>query len=147
MPGSDNDNRLIVTPFPLALVICDFIYRDPYTSKFTLLGTFSTITGRDYPLHHPHLFVYAALTGGRGKMPLRLELVSTNEEDKLLSKLEGEVDCSEDPRAIQEFSFGFNGLIFPKAGEYRIALYANDEFMVERRLLVMNPEERSDNDL
>jgi len=131
-----------VTPFPLAMVVCDSIYRDPYTGKFTLIGTFSTISANQFPVRHPHLFVYAALTGGRGKIPLRVEVVDTDESE-ILAKLTGEVDNRNDPRAIQELAFGFAGLVFPKQGEYRIALYANNEFMVERRLLVFNPQDQS----
>lgn len=121
-----------------------FYLRDPYTGKFTLTGTFSTITGTRFPLTHPHLFVYAALTGGRGKIPLRLELVSADDEsEEPLSRLDDEFDFRQDPRMIQELAFGFTGLEFPKPGEFRIALYANREFMVERRLLVFDPKQRN----
>lgn len=136
---ANNENTPVVTPFPLAMVICDFIYRDPYTGKFTLTGTFSTITGHSFPLQHPQLFVYAALTGGRGKMPIRIELTSAD-EDITVKSLDDEFDFNNDPRAIPELAFGFQGLAFPKPGEYRVALYANSEFMVERRILVFNPK-------
>lgn len=134
---SEDENVSSVTPFPLAMVVCDFIYRDPYTGKFTLTGTFSQITGRTFPLKHPHLFVYSALTGGRGEIPLRMELWHADEEDQPLSVIEDKINCTQDPRATHEIAFGFNGLVFPKPGEYRLSLFANDEFMVERRILVL----------
>ncbi|MDB4786638.1 hypothetical protein OAL44_03355 [Planctomycetaceae bacterium] len=137
---SKSEDSVAITPFPLAMVICDFIYRDPYTGKYTLTGTFSAITGKDFPLHHPHLYVYAALTGGRGKIPLRIELKSADEEITIKT-IDEEFEFPSDPRAIAEIAFGFQGLVFPKADEYRLALYANNEFMVERRILVLNPKE------
>lgn len=135
-----------ITPFPLAMVVCDFVYRDPYTGKYTLIGMFSTISGITFPLIHPHLFVYASLTGGRGKIPFRLEVVDADEDTEPLAELTGEVDFKDDPRAVQELAFAFSGLEFPKPGEYRLALYANDEFMVERRLLVFNPQREQPHD-
>lgn len=143
---ADGHEIPVITPFPLAMVICDFIYRDPYTGKYTLTGTFSTIAGRSFPLFHPHLYVYAALTGGRGKIPLRLEVVDADDDSEPLVSVDGEVDSQSDPRAIQEIAIGCTGLLFPKPGEYRIALYANNEFMVERRLLVITPPKENEND-
>ena len=144
MSNSDEINTM--TPFPLAMVICDFIYRDPYTRKYTLMGLFTTITGIEFPLHHPFLFVYASLTGGRGKIPLRLELTNADDDSEPLTTVDGEIDSQNDPRATHEIAFALPGLRFPKQGEYRISLYANDEFMVERRLLVFNPKEREPED-
>ena len=139
-----NGNEInTITPFPLAMVVCDFVYHDPYTGKFTLIGTFSTITGTEFPLIHPLLFVYAALTGGRGKIPLRLEVVDADDDSEPLTALNGSIDSKSDPRGIQEIAFCLPGLQFPKPGEYRIALHANDEFMVERRLLVIAPQQGS----
>ncbi|MEX2288312.1 MAG: hypothetical protein WD648_14550 [Planctomycetaceae bacterium] len=130
-----------VTPFPLAMVVCDFIYRDPFTGKYTLTGLFSTIAGMEFPLVHPHLHVYTALTGGRGRIQLRLEITSADDDGGPLAVVQGEVDSADDPRVIQELGIVFGGLVFPKPGEYRISLYANNEFMVERRLLAFKPQQ------
>jgi hypothetical protein len=138
---SSGHDSLTITPFPLAMVVCDSIYRDPYTGKFTLIGTFSTIGGVSLPLQHPQLFVYTAITGGRGKFPLRLEITHAD-DDQAIAELKGEIDCQSDPRAIQELAFSFGGLVFERFGEYRISLYANEEFMVERRVLVFNLEQQ-----
>ena len=139
----DDHEISIVTPFPLAMVVCDFVYHDPYTGKFTLIGTFSTITGTEFPLIHPYLFVYAALTGGRGKISLRLEVNDADNDSEPIRVMNGGIDSKNDPRAIQEIAFCLPGLQFPKPREYRVALYANDEFMVERRLLVIEPPQGS----
>jgi hypothetical protein len=37
-------------PYCLAMVLCDQVYRDAISGKFTLLGTFSTVGAQKYPL-------------------------------------------------------------------------------------------------
>jgi hypothetical protein len=120
------------------MVICDGAWRDPYTAKFTLIGTFSSIGGESFPLVHPIVTVYVALTDGHGEMPLRLELVDANEErDPIFS--EPSTMKFDDPRMIFEFIFQARNVTFPEEGEYRLRLFANDEFMIERRILVTGP--------
>ena len=71
-----------VRPFPLAMVICDAVWRDPATGKWTLLGCFSAIEARVFPCFRPNLAVFVSLTDGRGKTPLKLRLVDVNEEQE-----------------------------------------------------------------
>jgi hypothetical protein len=134
-----------VTPFPLAMVICDFVYQDPYTSKFTLIGTFSTISGLSFPLFHPGMYVYAALSGGRGRMPVRFVLTRADDDAELLA-VRAEHDFGVDPRAIQEIGVVFAGIVFPQAGEYRVTLHVNDEYLVERRIVVFSPDQQVQHD-
>ncbi len=78
----------IVTPYPLAMVVCDFIWRDPFTAKKTLIGTFSVIGGTSFPLTHPSMDVYVSLTDGTGKFTVRLELADVNDEREPIFLLE-----------------------------------------------------------
>src|SRR6476620_11430153 len=79
-------------PYPLAMVVCDGFWRDPYTGKHTLIGTFSAIGGTSFPVVHPIVTVYVALTDGRGKTLLKLQLVDLDEEHDALVELKQEVD-------------------------------------------------------
>lgn len=128
-----------ITPLPLALVICDGFWRDPYTNKLTLIGTFSAIGGGRYPLTHPILTVYACLTGGRGRIPIRIELVDVDEQRDPVLVQEGEVEFT-DPRQVVELTFEAAGLKFPEPGEYRLKLLANREFLMERRIYATIPQ-------
>jgi hypothetical protein len=132
---SNGRDTHVVTPFPLAMVICDCIYRDPFTNKYTLIGTFSTVTALRFPVVHPHLFIYAALTGGRGSIPIRLILTGPDEQE--IVEVGGEYNAGDDPRMIEEVGLGLPNVPFPLPGEYRLSLFANNEFMIERRLLVI----------
>jgi len=119
--------------------VCDGCWRDPYTGKFTLIGTFSTIGGDSFPLSHPILTVYAALTDGLGTVPVRLQLVDVDEDEQPLFIQDSAFDFK-DPRVVAELVFVASGIQFQHPGEYRLQLFTNDEFMIERRILVLGPE-------
>jgi hypothetical protein len=118
------------------MIICDFVWKDPYTGKHTLGGTFSGIEGTGFPLIHPIMSVYISLTEGRGLVPIRLQLIDTAEEREAVFQLEQEVDFP-DPRSTLETSFVARDIQFPQAGEYRLQLFASEAFLLERRLVVL----------
>ncbi|MFN0053167.1 MAG: DUF6941 family protein [Planctomycetales bacterium] len=124
-------------PYPLAMIVCDGLWRDPYTGKTTIIGTFSTIGGRSFPLRHPHLSVYVSLTDGHGKMTIRLELVDVDEVRPPILSLSEEFDFN-DPRMIFEICYFAPNIVFPSDGEYRLKLIAREEFIIERRILVVD---------
>src|SRR5262245_19711844 len=118
-------------PYPLAMVVCDGFWRDPYTGKHTLIGTFSAIGGPNFPVVHPIVTVYVALTDGRGKTLLKLQLTDLDDEHAPIFELEQEVDFT-DARMMCEICFQAGGVTFPSPGEYRLKLFANGEFVIER---------------
>jgi hypothetical protein len=120
-------------PMPLAMVICDAVWRDPATGKYFLLGCFSAIGAHSFPTVHPSLAVYLALTDGYGALPLILRLVDA--ETRTIHEARVEVDFT-DPRAILEIGLNLQHLAFGAAGEYRLQLHAGDTFVLERRLMV-----------
>lgn len=133
-----NGNKMqTVTPFSLAMIVCDFIYRDPFTLKLTIMGTFSAIAAHEFPTKHPQLFVYTSLTGGRGTIPLRLKVVDVDEARAPVLEIEDTVEFANNPNMVNEVAFGAVGVAFPEPGEYRVQLFANEEFIVERRLMVL----------
>ncbi len=123
------------TPYPLAMVICDAVYQDQATGKFFLLGLFSTIGATEFPCTHPTMVVFVSLTDGLGDVSLRLELVHVKDEDKPVCQFDQAV-TTDDPRTVIECIFRIDGVVIPEAGEYRLKLFANDEFLIERRIIV-----------
>jgi hypothetical protein len=132
MPGQ-------VTPYPLSMILCDGLWRDPYNGKFTLIGLFSTVGSENFPMALAVLYIYIALTDGQGTMPVKLELVDVDEERPPIFSDENDMQFA-DPCAVTEMAFQRAGVIFPQPGEYRLKLFVNNEFIIERRILVTGPQ-------
>ena len=49
-------------PIVLAMIICDYYYRDAFTGKSILSGTFSSINSPQFPSKHGNCAIYIALT-------------------------------------------------------------------------------------
>jgi hypothetical protein len=120
-------------PVPLAMVVCDAVWRDPATGKHFLLGCFSAIGAHTFPTIHPSLAIYIALTDGYGKASLVVRMVDT--ESRPLHESRMEVDFT-DPRAVMEIGLQFHNLAFAGPGEYRLQLHAGDSFVMERRVMI-----------
>jgi hypothetical protein len=128
------------------MVVCDSIWKDPYTGKHTLIGTFSAIEGPDFPLVYSAFSVYVSLTDGDGKTSIRLELVDVDEECEPIFEMQADVEFP-GQRAIAELRFQAARIPFPAPGEYRLMLFAGEEFVTERRILaLLRPEIRGDNE-
>jgi hypothetical protein len=122
-------------PVALAMIICDAIWRDPGTGKLTILGVFSELGARNFPAVHPMLAVHVAPTDGQGKIAVKLRLIDVDEEQEPLFETEQEFEFP-DRRAIINMNLHMGGIAFPRAGEYRLQLFARNEFLMERRILV-----------
>lgn len=126
-------------PLALAMVICDAIWIDPSTGKPTLLGLFSEIGAKAFPVVHPLLAVHICMTDAHGKVPIMLRLVDADEEGEPIFQVEDEVDFP-DRRAIINMNAVMQGIAFPSAGEYRLQRFGYGEFMLERRIVVRQVE-------
>ena len=125
----------IVPPYPLAMVLCDHIWRDQGTGKNIIIGTFSVIHASRFPAVHPSMAVYVALTDGHGKVPITLRIVDVNENHEPLFEGTQELDFP-DPRDVVELSFHVGNVQFPGPGEYRFQLLSGTHPLMERRILV-----------
>jgi hypothetical protein len=89
---------------------------------------------------HPVIGLYVAMTNGHGKVPFRAQLVDADEEREPLWFAEGEIEL-DDPRAVAELDFMMVGTSFPAPGEYRMQFFACGEFLIERRLMLVQVEQ------
>ena len=127
-------------PIALAMVVSDAIWTDPGSGKKTILGTFSTIFGTEFPLVMPQIAIYLALTDAEGEVALNLRIVDVDEARAPVWEQEIK-PAFPDKIAIAEGVMVFYGAAFPEPGEYRIQLLQDHEIIIERRLLVMSPTE------
>jgi hypothetical protein len=126
------------TPVPdvLALLVCDQIITDRLTGKQSLIGMFSTIHSSRFPVVHPQLSVYVALTDGRGKTPLTIRIVDADESRAPLVQGTGVVEF-QNPRVIANLALQFHGLRFPEPGHYRVQLLCKEALLREARLMLV----------
>lgn len=102
----------------------------------SLLGLCSAILAREFPAVHQKIIAYVELTDGRGPTVLKIKLVDAEEERDPLFTAEAEVEFG-DPRSVVATSVVLANVPFPQPGEYRFQLIANDELLMERRLVAM----------
>ena len=121
-------------PLVLALVVCDGVWRDPSTGKHSLMGVFSGLSAAVFPVLHPGLAVYAALTEGYGAASVRVAVVD-DAGDRVIAEATVEVGFT-DPRQVVELTVAMQALNFPDPGGYRIQLVADGHILLERRLAV-----------
>ncbi len=123
----------IFKPDVLSLLVCDQILIDRLTGKTSLIGMFSTIGAPKYPVRHPQLCIFASLTDGRGKTPLELSIVDSEDARPPIVSGTATVEFK-DPRAVACLNLHFNGLVFPEPGGYRVQLKCDGELLREARL-------------
>jgi hypothetical protein len=129
------------TPIPdiLSLIVCDQIITDRITGKQSLIGMFSTIHSMQFPVIHPQLCVFVALTEGHGKTPLEIRIVDAEGAHSPLVRGQGVVDFK-NPLAIAHLALQFHGLRFPQPAGYRVQLWCQESLLREARLqLVQAP--------
>jgi hypothetical protein len=127
-------------PLALAMVMCDEVWTDPNTGKKTILGTFSSLFGTPFPLRLNQLSAYIALTDAQGKMSFAVRIIDVDEERPPVHEMATEIDFL-DPLAVVEGTLRFRNVTFPAPGEYRLQLFCADELVIERRLVVLGPDD------
>ncbi len=127
-------------PYPLAMIVCDAIWRDPTSGKRFLLGCFTVLHARGFPVQHPVMAVHVVLTNGHGTIEVTARLIDEDETRPPIWGTKHSVDFP-DPRGTVELDFVLGPVIFPAAGAYRFQLFAGDEFLMERRIFVRQPDE------
>ena len=127
------------TPQCLAMILCDHVYRDAASGKYSILGTFDGLQVAKLP-SVMQFAVYLAITGGRGECRLRL----------LVGQSEGMVDPDADAVVFDLPSFEINDPVaviqacftatatFYHPGMYECELYANDEQIAMRTLMIID---------
>lgn len=103
-------------PTVLSINICDTVIRDEKTKKVSLIGLFSNINAYTFPVQHPSMNVYIALTNGHGKYKINIQFVRAA-DNHIIAGMEGEIDFP-DPVGVVEMNLEWRGIQFEKAGEH-----------------------------
>jgi hypothetical protein len=123
----------IMKPIVLAMIICDYYYRDAFTGKSILSGTFSSINSPVFPSKHGNCAIYIALTDVAASG--QLQLVFRKEGGDFFLKLPPwKVEPTDNRRAVIEIGGNINGLLLPEEGNYEFVVAWNGADISSRRL-------------
>jgi hypothetical protein len=124
----------IPPPICLALILCSQVYEETVVKKFTILGTFPTISQMPFP-SKVQLGLYFVITNGHGKTPIRIVMTDVHEQHPPVFEIEEELYLP-DPHIVLEQSFNCPGQVFEHSGEYRLQLLSGDHRLAERKHIV-----------
>ncbi len=124
-------------PQLLAWLTCDGVHIDPGSGKHTILGIFSNIQARQFPVTHPFMVWFLTITDctpGQHKLRISMGLDPTNPQPLLERPFET-VSPLHRINLINEI----RDLSFPQAGEYSLLIEIDDEPLLATSLTVTGP--------
>ncbi|MEN9840490.1 MAG: hypothetical protein RL376_290 [Verrucomicrobiota bacterium] len=123
-------------PQVLSWLLCDGVHIDPATGKHTILGVFSAIRGRQFPLTHPFMIWFLTLTNvAAGEHKIKISLGLSPES---MSVLLDRAFQSQGPLQRINLINDVRNLAFPAPGDYAITIEVNDELLLATSLTVAN---------
>lgn len=124
------------TPQVLAWLTCDGVHVDPGTGKHTILGVFSNIRGRQFPVVHPFMVWFLTLSdvpAGQHKIKVSLGLDATNTQPLIERSFE-----SQSPLQRINLINEIRNLSFPQPGEYSIIIEVDEDPLLATSITVSN---------
>lgn len=145
MPSSeDNTAKSGIAAFQkpkcLALMLCDTVLEDQRTHNKSLISLFNTISALKFPAIHARLSIMVSLCGGRGKVPIKVQL-SSLEENKEIFSANGEAVFN-DPLGVMDLVLDLRSVQFKHPGVYAISVYCGSDLIAERRFNAIQIERR-----
>lgn len=112
-------------PQLLAWIMCDGVHIDPATGKHTILGVFSNIQAKRFPVTHPFMIWFLTLSDcATGKHEVSISMGRDPTRMQPLLKR-----AFESPHPLQRINLinEIRNLAFPEAGEYSILIEVDEE--------------------
>lgn len=122
------------TPQVLAWLTCDGVHVDPGSGKHTILGVFSNIRGRQFPVVHPFMVWFLTLSdvpAGDHKIKISLGLDATNTKPLIERTFQ-----SQSPLQRINLINEIRNLSFPQPGEYSIIIEVDDDPLLATSITV-----------
>ena len=121
-------------PQVLAWLTCDAVHLDPSTGKHTILGVFSNIRARQFPVVHPHMVWFLTLTDvqpGTHHIKMSMGLDPTDPTELLNREFD-----SKSPLHRINLINELRNLRFERPGDYSILIEVDDEPILATSLTV-----------
>ena len=121
-------------PQLLVWLTCDAVHLDPASGKHTILGVFSNIKARGFPVVHPHMVWFLTLTDvqpGPHRIKISLSLDPLRQVELIQRDFE-----SQSPLHRINLINELNNLRFDQPGDYSIQIEVDDEPILVTSLAV-----------
>ena len=121
-------------PQLLAWLTCDGVHIDPGSGKHTILGIFSNIQARQFPVTHPFMIWFLTISDvspGQHSLKISMGLAGTKSQQLLERPFE-----SQSPLHRINLINEIRNLSFPGTGEYELLIEIDDEPLVATSLTV-----------
>ncbi|MFT3784292.1 MAG: hypothetical protein QM790_19970 [Nibricoccus sp.] len=120
----------------LVWITCDGVHIDPSSGKHTILGVFSNIRARQFPVVHPFMIWFLTLSdvpAGEHKIKISLGLDPANTVPIIDRKFE-----SQSPLQRINLINEIRNLNFDQPGDYSIIVEVDDEPLLATNITVTN---------
>jgi len=124
-------------PQLLAWVTCDGVHIDPGSGKHTLLGVFSNISARQFPVTHPFMIWFLTICDcapGEHRIRISLGLDATRMQPLIERPF-----ASQSPLHRINLINEIRNLTFPQPGDYSILIEIDDEPLLATNLTISGP--------
>lgn len=121
-------------PSLLAWITCDGVHIDPASGKHTILGVFSNIKARSFPVMHPYMVWFLTLTDvqpGTHQIKMSMGLNPANPVELLHREFE-----SQSPLHRINLINELRNLRFEQPGDYAIIIEVDDDPILTTSLTV-----------
>jgi hypothetical protein len=133
-PAAANFSAVQSKPQLLCWLTCDGVHIDPGTGKHTILGVFSNIRGRQFPVTHPFMIWFLTLSdapAGEHKIKISMGL-DLSQQQPLIER----PFMSQGPLQRINLINEIRNLTFPQPGDYSIIIEVDDEMLLATSLTV-----------
>ena len=121
-------------PQLLAWLTCDAVHIDPGSGKHTILGIFSNIQARQFPVTHPFMIWFLTISDvstGQHSLKISMALEGTSPQQLLERPFE-----SQSPIHRINLINEIRNLPFPGPGDYELLVEIDDELLLATSLTV-----------
>ncbi len=129
-------------PTPIALVLCDSVYRDR-SGKQALIGLFHNVFASGFPACHPRMCAYVSITSIRPNTKCSLDIVNA-ETDQSVIELHGPAPKDIGPNKVWDVVFELPTMSFPEPGMYYVRFLVNDQVLMQRPFMVIDMNQENE---
>src|ERR1700731_8770 len=124
---------MVPAPMAVGLTLCNYVLIEAISHNVSLIGSFQSFRGDEFPFTPAPFNAFASLIGGQGEDILEL-IVTQLETDDELFKMQHRMLFPDRFKEVHVL-FRVTNCIFPEVGAYLFTLLVDGEWMAQRRVL------------